>query len=363
MFIYILLPILLVFFLPFQKNKTAYGIVVLMLLLMNSMRAYTVGVDTVNYLFLNIEAGYLDRYETEPFSKYLMQNTPSNEFYLFAMGTLTIIPLALRVRNYCRPVLSLLFFVLLGFYTGGFNIARQMLGICIVFFGLPYVVEKKWLKFYICVAVAACFHNTAIIASVMPLIYTKLNMKNCFVFLSLSITYIVGVLFLSRLVLMLAPLIGDYSLYAEYVREGVFSLNRILLNIAFYIIYLCYDPQHRNNFYMKLFYVSIIGYNLLAFSGAANRIAMYFSISQIVVFANYEYVKAKCKLLFKLITYGYAIAYYTLIIRSDLGGVIPYEVNPVYTQSVSITLLCEILAVMIVFYIVDSHIHRHKELL
>lgn len=158
----------------------------------------------------------------------------------------------------------------------------------------------------------------------------------------------------------LTPVLGQYEevvLGNEYVKTSAFSLNRILLNVVFVLVYNCYSKEYRNTLYVKLFYLSVIIYNLLAFSGVANRIALYFSIAQVLAFVNFKYVSKSNKWLFSTVTIIYALSYYILTLINNRGRIIPYEVAKYYENSTSIYLviLYGLLTVILV-YILEHYL-------
>lgn len=363
MTVYILLPILIALMIPAKKNKIAFGIVFISMLLVSALRSETVGTDTSNYLYTFMENRNFEHFASEPIWLLLMK-TANNEAYMIISSILLLIPLSLAVRKYDKPFLLLLFYVLLCFYSDSFNITRQEVAVCYILLGLSYWEKKKWIQFYICISIATCIHNTAILAALFPLINSKLKLSSLFVYISLPISYIIGVMLLSGVLSFMAPALGQYEevvLDNEYVKTSAFSINRILLNVVFVLVYTCYNKEYRDNKYLKLFYLAVILYNLLAFSGVANRIVLYFSIAQIIVFTNFQFVKKDRKSLFVFITLFYALAYYTLTLSNNRGGILPYEVARCYENMTNIyyVITYALLALGLVFII--EHLSNRKK--
>lgn len=363
MTVYILLPILIAIFIPVKRNKIAYGTAFMAMFLISALRSVTVGTDTVNYLYNFMETSNLAHFETEPIWFFLMEKA-NTEAYMIISSLLLLIPLSLSVRKYEKPFMLLLFYVLLCFYTDSFNIARQEVAVCYILLGLTYLGDRKWLQYYICVAIAVCIHNTAIIAAIFPLIDSKLKLPSWVVYVSLPFTYVLGVTLLSGVLSFLTPVLGQYEevvLGNDYVKTSAFSLNRILLNVVFVLVYNCYSKEYRNIYYLKLFYLAILLYNLLAFSGVANRIALYFSISQLLVFVNYQCVKRGGRALFIFITLLYAISYYILTLQNNRGGILPYEVSSYYDDLFNrIGVAVYGLLALIVFYIIEHYMQKEE---
>lgn len=177
---------------PAKKNKIAFSFAFIALYLISALRSETVGTDTVNYLYNFMEVGDLTHFETEPIWFFLMEKK-NTEAYMIISSLLLLVPLSLSVRKYEKPFMLLLFYVLLCFYSDSFNIARQEVAVCYILLGLTYLGEGKWLQYYICVAIAVCIHNTAIIAAIFPLIDSKLKLPSWVVYVSLPFTYVLGV--------------------------------------------------------------------------------------------------------------------------------------------------------------------------
>lgn len=70
---------------------------------------------------------------------------------------------------------SLFLYISLGTYFETFNVMRQFLAAAILFQGINYIIEKKKIKYIICVAIATSIHFSAI---VMLPIYWIVQIKN-----------------------------------------------------------------------------------------------------------------------------------------------------------------------------------------
>lgn len=369
MTVYILLPLLIALMIPAKKNKIAFGVVFLSMLLMSALRSENVGTDTINYLYTHMESGNLAHFELEPIWHFLMEYTDSRS-YLIISTFLLIIPLTIFVRKHDNPILLLFFYVLLCFFSDSFNITRQEVAVCYVLLGFSYFEKKNWVVYYTCIAVAVCIHNTAFLAALFPLLKTKLKLSSMFVYISLPVSYVIGVMMLSSVVSFMTPILGHYEtaiLNNEYVKTSAFSLNRIFLNVVFVLVYTSYAKEKRNDFYLKLFYIAVLLYNLLAFSGVANRIALYFSISQIIVFTNFQNVKKEKKEFFILTSVIYTCAYYALTLINNRGGILPYEIDRYYETiencyNVALYGLLSLTVIYLIEYI-SNKIKKNKKLI
>lgn len=95
--------------------------------------------------------------------------------YIFFLITAIIYYIALtrHILKYCRhPYLCFFFFFCL-YYFFTFTYLRQMLATVIVWFAIPYAVYRKPLRFFSIVALAATFHNSALLFSFFYFIANK----------------------------------------------------------------------------------------------------------------------------------------------------------------------------------------------
>lgn len=84
--------------------------------------------------------------------------------YLFAIAALCVVPVYLGLRRFLAGsewVGMLVWFLL--FYAFSLNGMRQSVAMSIVFFASSYALEKRKLPFFLWVAIATTFHQTAII--------------------------------------------------------------------------------------------------------------------------------------------------------------------------------------------------------
>ena len=207
-----------------------------------------------------------------------------------------------------------------------------MIAAAFVLLGLINDKEKKWLAYIVLMAIAFGFHNSSIVTLILPLCDRYLQLYKRNVYFLLLITFIVGVIASPLVFSFFSSILGKYIEYGvgEYASRGGFSLNRLLLNVFYIIIYNLSSKEGRNSIYMKSVFISIILYNLLTFSGVVNRIAMYFSIAEVILLSQNSFINRSYKRKFMLAVYFYALAYFSLVLINNLGGVVPYEINPVY---------------------------------
>lgn len=358
------LYIFLAFLLLITARKPLKGftsfIVFFSLIIVSALRSYYVGTDTANYLFNNIEQGNFERYLSEPLSYILLIFSPNHEFFIFTQSALVLLPLFLIHRKFEKPYLIITLYYLLGFYFFSFNISRQMIAAAFVLLGLVYYKEKNWLAYLIFMAIAFGFHNSSIIVLILPLCDRYLQLYRRNVYILLPLTFIVGVIAPTLFFSFFSSFLGNYAVYGSSESSGGFSLNRLLLNVFYLIVYNFSSKEGRDSVYMKSMFISIILYNLLTFSGVVNRIAMYFSIADIIILSQDRYINKNHKKKFMFAVYFYAFAYFSLVLTNNLGGVVPYEINPIYQTDKVYDLLLASLGT-IIFYFIFNRIITHRK--
>lgn len=93
--------------------------------------------------------------------------------FFFALLTISLMLVTLY-RSTDKLLLAMLLFLFLGCWHDSFNAVRQCLAAAIVFCGLRFIKEKKFVQYLLVVFVAFLFHRTAII---MIMAYFIFNMK------------------------------------------------------------------------------------------------------------------------------------------------------------------------------------------
>lgn len=355
MVLYIILILLLLLCSRLRYRKTISFIVFLSLLLLSALRSYYVGTDTANYLFNNIEQGNLARYLSEPLSYVLMLYSPNHEFFIFAQSVIVLLPLFIIHTKFEKPYLIIFLYYILGFYFFSFNVSRQMIAAAFVLLSLVYYLRKNWILYIFNVIIAFGFHNSSIVALILPLCDHFLKLNRTVVYIVLLSTFIIGLVVSVQVLSIFSPIIGSYIEYimGEHAEVSRFSLNRLLLNIFFVIIYNCSSIEGKKSLYLKSMFVSVILYNLLTFSGVVGRIAMYFSLSEIVFLSQDKYVKPSRRNVFNAAVLFYGFAYFSLVLINNLGGVVPYDINPIYNSSKVCNLVFMSIGAIIVFYIIN----------
>lgn len=240
-------------------NRKSFWVPVILLSIFSGIRSYRVGTDSwaytkpfrdnltiYNYSFdENVEYGY-------QLFEYLLLNLTHNYFWVFFISTAFITAIYIKtIRDYSNSyLLAMYFFITLGSYTFGFNVLRQAIAISICILSLPYLLNKKLLKFILVIAIACLFHISAIIFILFYFI-VHLRIKIIYkIFITLFSS-----LALSRLVIYyLAANNPRYGLYTEtYTRgNGYLTLSfYVAIIILLYILMKIY--KIKDELFTKLF--------------------------------------------------------------------------------------------------------------
>lgn len=329
MLIYIVLLVWLLAIQFFKKNRIVYLLTFLFLLLLGGLRGIDVGTDTKNYMelyeMLHDDAGTLFvMSKTEPLwvllNKLVICTVDNYQWVIFLGLFLAITPIFIRSWVSCKsPYVVILFYVLLYYYFNSFNIVRQMIALGIVFFAYPFWEKEQKKKAIACTVLAMMFHFTAAFAFFITLV-KRMRLNVGVVFLALPVTYLLGALMLPSIIPML-PIVGKYSSYIEASNANL-SITRLLLNVFFLLLFIQARGASKD-IYFKMFFVGIVLYNLLTFSPALGRCALYFMLAQLTVFSNLSHYKLNTVFVWCMILF-YGLFYYVTLLSENNCDIVPY---------------------------------------
>lgn len=153
---------------------------------------HNVGTDFASYCNIfeiikyNTFSEAVERTDLEPLFVLIVKTISffikSNSFIFFAIEFMTLIPVAITIYRF-RDKLSMPFAFLLyylNFYHMSLNILRQMLAVSIVFFGLYYLIKKRYLVYCITNLLAVFIHTSTILCFsflLVPLLFSFLRGK------------------------------------------------------------------------------------------------------------------------------------------------------------------------------------------
>lgn len=254
----------------------------------------------------------------------------SQELFFAFFASFTVIPVAYRLKtDYDNSICALSYYIFLAtLYCTGLNTCKQIAAIGIVFWGLKYLNERKFLQYAITVLLASLIHFTAIIAIILYFLYDS---QKRFFSLKKTIYIVCGVLLVSVLPRVVQLLGGRFTTY--------FSYNKEVSNLSFYITllwclvflllfrhYIKLDVRNGTLTVMMCIGVlfSITGF----YSPFVKRIALYFTFSQFILMGQLPnlFHKKKDKAITKFLIYCYTTILF--IVESYVlghGEIIPYH--------------------------------------
>ena len=315
----------------YTKYIIFLSLAVIFLGLVTGLRNFNVGTD-LNYTyvpgFYKILNGSVNEYSERGFVLFIqMLQVFSNNARILVLSTSLIFSFCLcniAVKKSANLYVCLLTTLLSTFYFTSLNNVRQSIAIIILIQGFNYIVDKKPIKYLICVVLAFIFHKSALI---MIPIYFIINSK--FInkhYLKLIILSIILLPIISKLFIYL---IG-FTKYAYYFNSefnnGESNLLNIVINFLWLIIsfFLLYNEKNRNKESYALLVIQTFAFLFsylslfMKVSELTSRIANYFIFHQILLipylFSREKEDVGKCVIaLIYTLSYGFYMIYFIVI--------------------------------------------------
>ena len=193
-----------------RNKKWLLLIPIAVLSLVAGLRASTVGTDTQNVL---ATMEYCYRHHFWDHSKewlfyflceYLMKFWYNTSFVLTVFAVLNYVLIFARLWDFRETIhmgTSVALFLLFYFGTS-MNIVRQSMALAMVFYATRFLERKKYLRFFICVAIASLIHVSAFFAAVIPILYIfaekQFTVRKLFAVLMYLFSFIVASVYLLR---------------------------------------------------------------------------------------------------------------------------------------------------------------------
>ncbi|WP_210608811.1 EpsG family protein [Priestia flexa] len=345
-----------------NKQKHFLYFACIVLFLVSGLRDVTVGSDTVSYIeaFNFIKGNSLSQSLDLYFEKgYILYNYIISRFFsspqllLIISSFITILLIGKFIyKNSKNAYLSIYLFITLMYYYSSMNILRQYIAVSIIAFGYEYVKKRKFLRYLLCIVIAALFHNTALMAIVIYYLYgLKFSFKKLILFfLSTLVIYFMFVPFFNIII----DLFPRYTAYETRLDSNNLAsyLSMLVYTVVLFfgLIFKYYEVEKKENITTSsieliketekeddnlksvMTYIILIAVLLTFLSTKLNILAranIYFSIFTIIYIPN-VLKEIKNKDLRNLWTYIIVILFglYNLILflyRPDWHRVVPYK--------------------------------------
>ena len=329
-----------------SRTKRSLWTILIIILpsLLIGFRDFSVGTDTMNRI---IEYSKLS-YESTPqiriemilydFLRYgchfISNGNPT--FFLLSMSFITLFILVRALDKWIDkisiPLALFVYYALFGMQL--LNQSRQLIALSILFYAIPYLLERKYTKYLWCILIASLFHFTASIGIIFALLYFK---EGYFAPIKKALFYTAWLLspvLMYPLLTIANRLVPDsYRQYLETVTYGGMGFG-ILLTIIPIIIpiffYRRYIVDHKSKYLAR---IALLTYPL-RFAGYYSYYLMrlnYYSSVYIVLVIPLIIVNIKSKskksfttLVIIITLVAYYIVHYMYL---DAGSMFPYKIR------------------------------------
>lgn len=199
--------------------------------------------------------------------------------------------------------LMLLFYS--SFLIAWMGTARQIMAVAICLYSIRFILSRNWAKFLLCVAIATCFHVTAL-CFLVAWPAARLRLTLWMTWIALVLTEAAALLHVGRLMVQavgnelgipyLSRMLAIYanahsqSAYLAYVgspaRTALFYATRLLPLLFFTLCFRLFKSE-RDQLYFKLYLLSVIIFVFFyeVIPMIPLRAGMYFGISQLFLMA------------------------------------------------------------------------------
>ncbi len=349
--VYILLCMAVIFFctlLEFVQElptRTLISLFVFLFLWIVSSLRYYVGADYISYynFYYNAVSFTLEPVYHIVRGVFVFFNLPVTCFFSF-FSFITLAFFFKSIFKYSVSIeLSLVLFVLLGFYTNSFNIMRQLVALSLFFtYGYKYIIESNFKKYLIAILIISLFHFSVLF--MLPFYF--LAKKNYGVILGslilmLAIAFNMGVLNVTFINFFLKFLPQNYAGYLQFLEYYLGQIKeplwyKLVSNIdKLIIIFLLLTnkqkliQQNSSNLILINFYLF---YAVFSFATRGleelQRLSFYFSVFSIlsipllVTLIPGRFPQLFCRLLVMGVYLGWFIFF---VLQKNYGSIIPYK--------------------------------------
>ncbi|MDY6131325.1 MAG: EpsG family protein [Prevotella sp.] len=234
------------------------------------------------HIFLTSAFNYAEKEKGYALYNYLLTYITSNRYIFILITTLLVYAALYRhiIRYSKSPLLAFsLLFCIYYFFT--FTYLRQIMALCVAWFSVPYAIRRKPIPFFAIIALAATFHNSALLAGGFYFIAGyRFSKKQVWMIVTgalvLGLTPVSSFLFNTlggtvneektqlsssgtggaRIEYIIEAMFFLYIILRRYERIGKDKLSLCMLNIALgFIFVLCFFVRFQDGGRMSWFYL------------------------------------------------------------------------------------------------------------
>jgi len=241
--------------------------------LLAGFRAFDVGTDTSSYVryfnYSDLQFDLLTSNEYFFWKLFEFSNNLFNDvsitFFLIAFLTygLAFIAIFQLVRKEHVGVVTFIYLCL--FYQEGFNIIRQMLALSIILLAIPYILERKRIKYILLVIVGTLFHISALVCIPMYWIYQNKKIT-LYKYIGRIMLLLIFIVFFEDIFLFITKY-DAFSRFSNYENQFIYNdlwWKNILLFSPLYFVLILMNKSLKNNKKMKKEYPMFQFYWFLA---------------------------------------------------------------------------------------------------
>ena len=215
------------------------------------------------------------------YTKLLSLISSNNNVLLFVSGLIIIYSYFNLIKKHSQIVwFSIFLFVTIVFYNSLF-VLRQNLSAAILLYSIPYIIDRKIIKFSFVLLIAFLFHKTALIFFILYFIYPiELNRKNILLIIISSIIFSFS--FIKAIEIITTVLTG-FEVYRGGIGDSsIGNLTPLLISIATLIfVVINYYPiskitGYEKLFFIMIFFIVIVDFSRVGLTGTIGRLNMYF---------------------------------------------------------------------------------------
>lgn len=202
--------------------------------------------------------------------------------------------------KYCKMFFTAIFFYSIYIYLEfNFNVLRQSISIAFFLFSYQYLIEKKWIKYYLSVFIALMFHNTAIVLVFLPLVslinidVNKIGVISILLLSLLVLLNFTGILNNIDIQNILLPELYDQgSVYFEddnYGSNSGYFLQFFFVSLVYILVssFLFIRGRYENKLDIMMFYIYLIFLSLNSKIPIFSRLNLFFIPFYICLLATF----------------------------------------------------------------------------
>lgn len=234
----------------------------------------------------------------------------SGQFCIFSVALVTIgLELKVIYDNTDRIGLAIFLYVLTC-WMGCFNAVRQCLAISVFFYGYPYLRDREYLKYFLCVMLAFLCHRSAIVMLlVVFIIHREVNINNTLTMIASSVIILLSYdrLFRVMNVIMDNNVTGNEAYWSTAVNI-LRPLSKVIIAGLYLYIYSDKKKTDATNFYLNITILSAVIAVITMKSAALSRMSMY--TAPLSVMANVELLKGVSDRNVEMVEYAVVFFYW-----------------------------------------------------